>query len=935
MRKIVYFLVLTILLWWSSLAKISYDDFLATLKQNGINTTEIQQRESVSRYELARLLNASECYDCFHPSNSFVSRYTSDNWRKFIELPGKNFSDITAPETIFLDNNYFYCIAYVWDMWHMQGYSYATSPICASKFCGFRNVNRAEFYQVMLNVLDKYLYEKYTVNWQKMYAWLVNLPRDSYEYLYLNTADRSLIQEYQEQSAQQLKSAEELQTYSKYCLFNLSTCGFAPINDIPQWFWPLSQMNILLKNGIIADGGLTRSSLFTNVSGKEILQALYKSSDLTSCSFNNDYDRDKIPNTEDNCPNHFNPHQRDLDGDGIGDVCDDDIDGDGIKNPIGIVDDSGKIDITKLKDTEDNCIFTINPWQQRTQDDFYGDACQGIGDRLGVTIVVKEIGYYAPMDATFFAQIEGKWDTVEREFGDWGNGVWQTISHTFMHPWVYTVKVKVKNRTHTATSSTTVVVWENPDVQIAVEWIDTRLIYAEKCISSVLKKVGVIDRIQVDFDGKIVEYDKDTRVMKYCFDDSGAKNITITLLKWDKKVSISRLVIGIGEGTPAANLLADTLTPQLGEITTFRTKIAGFTPSDIKSIVWDFGDGVKKRNTALTMAHRYTQPWAHLVQQEITLYSWEKIHTAVTIYVVDPQSFKSYYLYQYLKKLFWKVGDTVTIFYKKSWNQQEIGAKVNNGNWEKNLPKLPSTVSDTYSAGKYLPFSELYFSGNIILTAHSTFRVDGKGRCEDALLTNTLWKFHCDMDKDGIPDVCDTDIDGDGFPNLLNIIKTEPKDCKYTIDDLDKEVFDSHNNYPVGLDNCFLIANKDQKDSDGDWRGDVCDDILDTNDKNADRDGDGIRDAIDECPDLPENYNNNRDRDGCPEIPDWEGNDDGNDDGNDTEIITPAECYSCPCNYADFSWDLSEKDKIKAEIKSLDKKSLYDVSPSVYMSDFL
>gem|GEM_PF-4858417 len=35
------------------------------------------------------------------------------------------------------------------------------------------------------------------------------------------------------------------------------------------------------------------------------------------------------------------------------------------------------------------------------------------------------------------------------------------------------------------------------------------------------------------------------------------------------------------------------------------------------------------------------------------------------------------------------------------------------------------------------------------------------------------------MDKDSIPDMCDTDIDGDGKPNLLGII-TNPNQCNYT-----------------------------------------------------------------------------------------------------------------------------------------------------------
>ncbi len=45
-----------------------------------------------------------------------------------------------------------------------------------------------------------------------------------------------------------------------------------------------------------------------------------------------DVDGDGVGDECDNCPAHFNIHQRDMDSDGVGDACDNDVDGDGVLN---------------------------------------------------------------------------------------------------------------------------------------------------------------------------------------------------------------------------------------------------------------------------------------------------------------------------------------------------------------------------------------------------------------------------------------------------------------------------------------------------------------------------------------------------------------------------------------------------------------------------
>lgn len=70
-----------------------------------------------------------------------------------------------------------------------------------------------------------------------------------------------------------------------------------------------------------------------------------------------DVDGDGIPNVEDNCPDVFNPNQSDLDGDGLGDMCDPDDDDDGVD------------------DADDNCPYSSNPGQADSDGDGVGDSC--------------------------------------------------------------------------------------------------------------------------------------------------------------------------------------------------------------------------------------------------------------------------------------------------------------------------------------------------------------------------------------------------------------------------------------------------------------------------------------------------------------------------------------------------------------------------------
>lgn len=115
-----------------------------------------------------------------------------------------------------------------------------------------------------------------------------------------------------------------------------------------------------------------------------------------------DRDGDGIEDEVDNCPEMVNPDQVDTDGDGLGDACDPDIDGDGVPNEAdncpfvpnpdqSDLDGDGRgdacdpdIDGDGVPNETDNCPFTYNPDQADLDGDGVGDACDGDIDGDGV-----------------------------------------------------------------------------------------------------------------------------------------------------------------------------------------------------------------------------------------------------------------------------------------------------------------------------------------------------------------------------------------------------------------------------------------------------------------------------------------------------------------------------------------------------------------------
>ena len=93
-----------------------------------------------------------------------------------------------------------------------------------------------------------------------------------------------------------------------------------------------------------------------------------------------------------------------------------------------------------------------------------------------------------------------------------------------------------------------------------------------------------------------------------------------------------------------------------------------------------------------------------------------------------------------------------------------------------------------------------------------------------------------DLDQDGLGDVCDLDIDGDGLANADDAFPEDPTeqsdiDGDGVGDNTDAD--DDGDGVADATDNCPLIANSDQADLDGNGVGTACDGLEVTIDDNG------------------------------------------------------------------------------------------------------
>ena len=861
--KICLGLLLSFVFGLVSISWVNAATFEERLSEVGLDIVSFSNKNSISRYEVARLLNAANCEDCIQAPDWMRKTYTQMFWDNLRSIDGKDFDDVNYQAGVWNKKSYYYCVAYVWDKWYMAWYP-STSTKCRWSFCGQETITTSEFYQTVLNIVQDQIRTKYTINWSDVKKWMKWLKKNSLQMKVLNQTNIDAINN-ADSKQKYAQTNEEFQAWLKYCMYNLSACNFQSFGVIWAWYWPVSELNILYKEWIITLEDAEKTATFSSMKWAEairIFSAVY--SNYANCSFNVDYDCDWITNGKDSCPYMYNPNQYDLDGDGIWNVCDDDIDWDWQKNPIWIVDDNNRIIVSLRDDKMDqNPLWDWNSW-------------------FSFFINVDIISSGSPTVVRFVPLTNGDISKIEWDFWDWKRQVSNNaskISHAFDSSGTFTVKATATSKKWNKSFAMTKVFVAVPKSENYLLTLSPRVSFKNWETEYTFTPVYSwdLDIIKWSVNNGIQESRKVTESFKTNVKDDGFYVVDARwYLQWELKV-VSILTIVRNKSQYLASMSVKPWV--LWDKTSVATNLVWVDRWSINYVSIDWWWAVTK-STDLVQYYTYTEPWLKTIQQDVILKNWEVLSSVATIMIQNPLLTQSYVVNVLWNRLSYNQGEKLSLWLDiypiktpiaSLFTSYEIG--------HKNFlysPDLSKTVLDFAYATAWdkLISNSVEVNRCVSLVNQGTININSVDLCQSALKNWTLSKYRCDQDKDWIPDLCDDDIDWDWQKHLVWIVSSENSDCSIDSRNINYNLF-KKSLWVCSLDNCPFDANSDQQDLNNNWIGDVCEkssfDLLNSaNEKSGvevgfaldgDIDQDGVLDSLDECPNAPWNSLN-----WCPDL---------------------------------------------------------------------